>query len=50
MSASIRQGMLLIIGALMMALLIALQIAESRLIMMVWAALACFEIMIQAIE
>ena len=50
MSGSVRQAILIIIGTIMMAILVALQIAESRLIMMVWAALACFEIMIQAIE
>lgn len=50
MSASIRQSILLIIGFLMMALLFTFQIANNQLIAMVWAALACFEIMIQALE
>lgn len=50
MSASIRQSILLVIGWLMMGLLFALQIADNQLIAMVWAALACFEIMIQALE
>jgi hypothetical protein len=50
MSASIRQGILIVIGIIMTALLFALRIAENQLIAMVWAAIACFEIMVQAIE
>lgn len=50
MSASIRQSILITIGFLMMSLLFALQIHNNQLIAMVWAALACFEIMIQALE
>ena len=50
MSASIRQAILLSIGILMMWVLYGLQITENKLIAMVWAALGCFEIMIQALE
>jgi hypothetical protein len=50
MSASIRQGILFVIGGIMMALLFGLQIAESQLIAMLWAALMCVEIMFQAME
>lgn len=50
MSASIRQSLLIMLGAVMMGILFALHIYESRLIMMVWAALACLEVMIQAVE
>lgn len=50
MSASIRQAIFIVIGILMTVLLYALQIAEKNLILMVWAAVACMEIMIQALE
>lgn len=50
MSASIRQSLLIMLGAVMMIILYALHIYESRLIMMVWAAIACLEVMIQAVE
>jgi hypothetical protein len=50
MSASIRQALLIVFGAGMMAVLYALHIYESRLILMVWAAIACLEVMIQAVE
>jgi hypothetical protein len=50
MSASIRQALLILFGSGMMAVLYALHIYESRLILMVWAAIACLEVMIQAVE
>lgn len=50
MSASIRQGMLIMLGTFMMTILFAFHIFESRLIMMIWAAIACLEVMIQAVE
>ena len=50
MSASIRQGILIMLGVFMMTMLYAFHIFESRLIMMIWAAIACLEVMIQAVE
>jgi hypothetical protein len=50
MSASIRQAILLVVGGVMMGLLYGLGLYETKLILMVWAALACLEIMIQALE
>ena len=50
MSASIRQSIFIILGLIMTAVLYGLSIAEYRLILMVWAAIACLEIMVQAIE
>lgn len=50
MSASIRQAICIIIGLIMTGILYGLSIAEYRLILMVWAAIACLEIMAQAIE
>jgi hypothetical protein len=50
MNASIRQALLLTIGGLMMGLLWALQIYELNLVLMVWAAIGCLEIMIQTLE
>lgn len=50
MSASIRQAIFIVIGGIMTGLLYSLQIAEPKLIMMVWAAVACLEILIQTLE
>jgi hypothetical protein len=50
MNASLRQAILITIGGLLMLTLRAFHISEPRLILIVWAVLACFEVMIQAVE
>ena len=50
MGASIRQAILIMCGLGLMIILYAFHIYESRLILMVWAAIGCLEIMIQAVE
>ncbi len=50
MGASIRQAILCILGGFMMLILYAFHIFEPRLILTAWTALACLEVMIQAVE
>lgn len=50
MSASIRQAIFIVIGCLFTAFLYGISLFERNLILMVWAAIGCLEIMIQAIE
>lgn len=48
--ASIRQAMLLTIGAILMMALYGAHIYEPKLILTVWLTIGCIEVMIQAIE
>lgn len=50
MSASIRQAIFIVLGCIFTALLYGISLFERNLILMVWAAIGCLEIMIQAIE
>jgi hypothetical protein len=50
MNASLRQAILLTIGAILMLALYGLHIYETRLILTIWATLGCLEVMIQAVE
>lgn len=48
--ASIRQAILLSVGAILMIALYSFHIYEPRLIVTVWLTLGCIEVMAQAIE
>ena len=50
MNASLRQSILITVGAMMMFTLYVLHLFEPRLIMIVWAAMGCLEVMAQAVE
>jgi hypothetical protein len=50
LNASVRQSILITAGGIMTFTLYALQIFEPRLIMIVWAAVSCLEVMAQAVE
>lgn len=50
MNASLRQAILITIGAILMLTLRALHIYEPRLILTVWLTLGCLEVMIQAVD
>lgn len=50
MSASIRQAILCTVGIFIMAILFALHIFEPRLALTAWTAIACLEVMIQAVH
>jgi hypothetical protein len=50
MGASIRQAIFIMIGSIMTLVLYGVSLFETDLILMVWAAVACLEIMVQAIE
>lgn len=50
MNASLRQASFLTIGGILMVALRSLNIFEPKLALIVWAAIACLEIMIQAVE
>ncbi|MBP9779083.1 hypothetical protein KBD33_00500, partial [Candidatus Gracilibacteria bacterium] len=50
MNASLRQGMLITIGGLLMLTLRAFHVYEPRLILTVWMVIACLEVMVQAVE
>ena len=50
MNASLRQSILVTLGGIMMFILYVLHLFEPKLIMIVWAAVGCLEVMAQAIE
>ncbi len=50
MNASLRQAILITIGGIMVFILYALHIFEPKLVMIVWAAIGCLEVMAQAVE
>jgi hypothetical protein len=50
MNASVRQAMFLTLGTLSMIALYFFRILEPRLIAMIWLAIGCLEVMIQAID
>ena len=50
MNASLRQSILITAGGLLMTILYAFHLFEPRLIMIVWAAVGCLEVMAQAVE
>lgn len=50
MNASLRQSILISLGGLATLGLYILDIPETRLILMIWATVACLEVMVQAIE
>ncbi len=50
MNASLRQAILMTVGGIMMFILYVLHLFEPRLIMIVWAAMGCLEVMAQAVE
>jgi hypothetical protein len=50
MNASVRQAILLTLGGIAMVILYFFRIFEPRLIAMIWLAIGCLEVMIQAIE
>lgn len=50
MNASLRQAIFITLGGLMMLVLYALHLSEPKLIMIVWAAVGCLEVMAQAVE
>jgi hypothetical protein len=50
MNASLRQSILISLGAVATLSLYSLAIPETRLILMVWAVVGCIEVMMQAIE
>ncbi|MFZ2255550.1 MAG: hypothetical protein WAW59_03750 [Patescibacteria group bacterium] len=50
MNASVRQAILLTLGGIAMIILYFFRIFEPRLIAMIWLAIGCLEVMIQAIE
>jgi hypothetical protein len=50
MNASLRQSVFITIGSIMMLILYAFHLFEPKLIMIVWAAIGCLEVMAQAVE
>ncbi|MDD2693765.1 MAG: hypothetical protein PHY14_02435 [Candidatus Gracilibacteria bacterium] len=50
MNASLRQAILITLGGFMMFTLYVLHLFEPKLIMIVWAAVGCLEVMAQAVE
>lgn len=50
MNASLRQSILITIGALLMMILYGFHLFDPKLIMIVWAAVGCLEVMAQAVE
>lgn len=50
MNASVRQAILITLGGIAMVILFFFRILEPRLVAMIWAAIGCLEVMIQAIE
>lgn len=50
MNASVRQSILITLAGIMMFVLYALHLSELRLILIVWAAVGCLEVMAQSIE
>lgn len=50
MNSSIRQAFLLTLGGIMMVVISGFGISEIRLILIIWAALACVEVMMQALS
>ena len=50
MNASVRQSILMTVGGIIMFILYVLHLFEPKLIMIAWAAMACLEVMAQAVE
>ncbi len=50
MNASVRQSILITVGGIIMFILYVLHLFEPKLIMIAWAAMACLEVMAQAVE